>query len=122
MNLNELRWLMRGMILTCVLIGTVCFLTSGCGLTLGPRTETRTVVVNVGKPVQILENRRLKALEKESGEQVEVDVGGWIAMPKGHWEEWVAYLGDLLGRIDHLKHTISQLEAQLAIEAGRNRG
>ena len=60
---------------------------AGCGLTLGPVTETRYVVVAPGVPVEVLENKtvRCRVLTDESGDVVTQDVGGWVAMPPEHW-------------------------------------
>jgi len=61
---------------------------AGCDLTLGPKTETRYVIVQPGVPVEVLETRvlRCRVLTDESGSDVSQDVGGWIAMPPEHWD------------------------------------
>jgi ABC-type uncharacterized transport system permease subunit len=61
---------------------------AGCDLTLGPKTETRYVIVKAGVPVELLENRELRArvLTDETGAEIRQDAGGWIAMPPEHWE------------------------------------
>jgi hypothetical protein len=71
-----------------------CVVLSGCGeVTIGPRTEIRTVIVKPGQPVRILENVKVRA-ERMDGSpgQTEVDVGGWVAMPPEHWAALKAIL------------------------------
>lgn len=60
----------------------------GCNLTLGPKIETRYVIVKAGLPVEILENEtvRCRVLKYETGDAVKQDIGGWIAMPPAHWQ------------------------------------
>ena len=60
---------------------------SGCGgLTIGPRTETRYVIVHPGRPLQILGNKTVRGRVLDgTGDAVEQDIGGWIAMPAEHW-------------------------------------
>jgi len=62
---------------------------TGCGLTLGPVTETRYVLIKPGVPVVILENKVIKCrvLVDADGGVVKQDVGGWVAMPPSHWEQ-----------------------------------
>jgi len=61
---------------------------SGCDLTLGPKVETRYVIVKPGVPVVVLENEtlRCRVLTDTEGDMVRQDLGGWIAMPPEHWE------------------------------------
>lgn len=60
---------------------------AGCNLTLGPKVETRYVIVRPGLPVTILENRSVRArvLNNADGGEIRQDVGGWVAMPPEHW-------------------------------------
>jgi len=46
------------------------------------------VIVKPGLPVEILENStvRCRVLKDETGDAVNQDIGGWIAMPPEHWE------------------------------------
>lgn len=67
---------------------TFCFATSGC-VTLGPKVQREAVILKSGTPVQILENRRIKGRplgDSDGAQWIEVDVGGWYAMPPEHWE------------------------------------
>lgn len=79
----------RAMKTVCAILVCSCLvLASGCNLTLGPKVETRYVITMPGVPVIILENVDLqcRVLTDESGDAVQQDVGGWIAMPPEHWE------------------------------------
>jgi hypothetical protein len=65
----------------------ICFVISGCtGLTLGPQVKTEYVIMNPGRPAQILENKNVvvKPLDGQ-GNPVVQDVGGWVVMPETHW-------------------------------------
>jgi hypothetical protein len=65
----------------------------GGGLTIGPVTKTEYVVVYPGRPLQVLENRTLKVryLGDESlGKQ---DIGGWVAMPREHFDKLAEMAG-----------------------------
>lgn len=67
----------------------------GCngGLTLGPTVERSVVLLKAGQPVQVLENRTVKARPLNGPEQVvRVDVGGWVAMPPEHFDELMGLL------------------------------
>jgi flagellar biosynthesis/type III secretory pathway ATPase len=67
-------------LLSCVL--------SGCsGVSLGPQVRTEYVVLHAGRPLQVLENKTLKGRVLDgTGDAVDQDVGGWVAMPMDHWE------------------------------------
>jgi hypothetical protein len=78
-------------------VTTICLLTSGCGLSIGPQTNTEVVVLKAGVPVRILDNKtvRVRTLAAEKVADVEnakgggitkQDIGGWVAMPPEHWE------------------------------------
>ena len=55
-------------------------------LSLGPQVRTEYVIMHPGRPVQVLQNKALKARTLDgSGDAVEQDLGGWIAMPSDHW-------------------------------------
>jgi len=71
-----------------VLTMTLCCAISGCsGISLGPQVKTEYVVLHAGRPLQLLENATVKGRVLDgSGDAVEQDVGGWIAMPNDHWE------------------------------------
>jgi len=56
-------------------------LVSGC-ITIGPRIKTEFVIVRLGNPVQVLDNKVVRCRrvgDKSIGEQ---DIGGWYAMPE----------------------------------------
>lgn len=66
---------------------TIACMTSGCDVTLGPKTKTEYVLVHTGKPLEVLENRSVKGRVLDgSGAAVQQDVGGWVMMPPDHWE------------------------------------
>ena len=70
-------------------IATALCVSAGCsGLTLGPRVETRYVIVETGAPCRVLENRtvRVRTLTGD-GDAVQQDIGGWVAMPESHWKQ-----------------------------------
>lgn len=64
-----------------------CLAISACdGPTIGPRVETKTVVFYPGQPLQILENATVRGRRLGDDAQVEQDVGGWVAMPREHFD------------------------------------
>lgn len=74
-------------------------------INLGPRTATEIVIVNPGNPVVLIENKSIKAVpytwgdgkltELKVASPPKVDVGGWVAMPKGHFEALMRKLDQL---------------------------
>ena len=52
---------------------------------MGPRVKENYTIAHPGNPVQILENKKLRCRAFKTGATVEQDVGGWVAMPKDHW-------------------------------------
>lgn len=62
-------------------------------LTIGPKVETRYVIVEAGRPGVVLENTtvRFRQLD-DDGQVVRQDIGGWVAMPMSHWEQVRAVL------------------------------
>jgi len=67
---------------------------SGCGgLTLGPTTKVEYVVVYPGQPLQVMENETVKVRSLEDDSIGRQDIGGWIAMPRQHYEELFRRLG-----------------------------
>ena len=63
-----------------------CLLISGCDLTIGPKTKEIYTIVHPGKPLRILENRKVKGRVMDgTGGAVEQDLGGWVAMPEEHF-------------------------------------
>ena len=81
---------MRRRTLPCLILTLgLCWTTAGCGgLTLGPRVETRYVIVETGAPCQVLENKTVKVRAlKGEGDPVQQDIGGWVAMPESHWKK-----------------------------------
>jgi hypothetical protein len=72
-----------------------CLLISGCSpVTLGPQVRTEYVILHPGKPVQILEKAKVRGRALDgTGDAVEQDVGGWVAMPESHWKAVKEALG-----------------------------
>jgi len=79
-NLKSLSLMLLMMMLCCAI--------SGCsGISLGPQVKTEYVVLHAGRPMQLLENANVKGRVLDgSGDAVQQDIGGWIAMPNDHWE------------------------------------
>jgi hypothetical protein len=77
-------------------------LVSGCDLTLGPKVKTMYVLIQAGRPVEILEKSSLKVRILSTGNEkvdpVVQDVGGWVAMPPEHWAAVERALKDLEAR------------------------
>ena len=67
-----------------VLATTMLWLTLGC--TIGPVSEVHFVMCRPGHPIEILQNVKVKGRRLKDGNVGVVDVGGFIAMPKEHWE------------------------------------
>ena len=62
-------------------------LSAGCDLTLGPKTKTVYTIVYPGKPLEILEQVKVKARVIDgAGDPITQDIGGWICLPPEHWE------------------------------------
>lgn len=79
--------------LSLLLIAIVCSMISGCAeVTVGPRVETRYVIVKAGQPIRILENHRVKGERLDGGGVADLDIGGWVAMPSEHWQQVKALL------------------------------
>ena len=81
---------MRSLTRRCAMVAamTIFCATSGCdGITLGPRVKTEYVVIHPGRPLQILQNKKVTGRVLDgSGDAVDQDIGGWVAMPMGHWQ------------------------------------
>jgi hypothetical protein len=75
--------------ITVLMLSCLPILVSGCDLTIGPKVKTTYVLIQPGKPVEILETSKVKARILSTGndkvDPVTQDVGGWIAMPPEHW-------------------------------------
>ncbi len=76
---------LRHLCLSILTASAVCAI-SACGLRIGPIVETRTVIVHPGQPLQILENVTVTARRLGDDTHVEQDIGGWIAMPRSHFD------------------------------------
>lgn len=69
-----------------------CMVAWGCsGLTIGPKVETRVIIVQPGLPVEILDSVVVSArvLRRDGDAPTDVfqqDIGGWVAMHPGHWD------------------------------------
>lgn len=71
-----------------ILTLSVCVI-SGCtpSLSVGPQVRTEYVIVHPGKPIQVLENAKVKGRAMDdTGAAVEQKIGGWVMMPPEHWE------------------------------------
>ena len=81
---------MRSLLRRCALVAAMMIFcaSSGCdGITLGPKVKTEYVVVHPGRPLQILQNKKVTGRVLDgSGAAVDQDIGGWVAMPNEHWE------------------------------------
>ena len=56
-----------------------------CGLTLGPTTEVRYLIVHPGQPMRVMEQATLTGERLDGGGTTTVDVAGWVMMPPDHW-------------------------------------
>ena len=69
----------------------VCsLLLAGCNVTLGPRTEVKTIIVKAGVPIEVLTQTVVDArvLTDQDGttDVFKQDIGGWIMMHPDHWD------------------------------------
>lgn len=66
-----------------LVIGTlsVSLVISGCF------SPSRYVIVRVGAPIQVLDNVTVKSKRIGDNTLIKQDVGGWIAMPEGHYAQ-----------------------------------
>lgn len=71
----------------CLVAMLLCLPNLACGLAIGPQTKTEYLILHPGRPMQVLENGKVKGRVVDgTGEAVEQDMGGWVAMPSDHWE------------------------------------
>lgn len=77
-------------------LATSCLLISAC--TIGPRVESRFVILKPGQPGTILENVTVPMSSLNGSEHSEQDIGGWVAMPPEHWNAVVEQMRDLTSR------------------------
>jgi hypothetical protein len=78
----------RKMEIPLIATALLCSLSLGCGLTLGPRTQTNYVMMGVGAPGQVVEQRTvlLRPLTAPADSApYKQDISGWIVMPEPHW-------------------------------------
>jgi hypothetical protein len=77
----------------CLLVLTLTFCaSSGCDVTLGPKTRQVYTIVHPGRPLQIVKNQVVTGRILEGGgteAPVLQDVGGWIVMPEEHFRALV---------------------------------
>lgn len=65
-----------------------CLLSLGCGMTLGPKVETRYVFPLPGEPGRVMGKEKVTIQLLDGSEApVKQDIGGWVVMP---WEHWSA--------------------------------
>lgn len=62
----------------------ICSMNSAC--TIGPQVKTEFVIVRTGRPLEILENVTVRARRLEDETVARQDIGGWVCMPRDHWE------------------------------------
>ena len=78
---------MKNSLRACAVLTLSCLASWGCGLSLGPQVKTQYVIVEPGRPVEILQSAKVSARQLgDDGAAVQQDVGGWVAMPKEHFE------------------------------------
>lgn len=71
----------------------ICWLILGCkSLTLGPTIETRYVIVYPGMPGQVMDSKTVPLRLLGRDEVVRQDIGGWITMPREHFDALVRAL------------------------------
>jgi hypothetical protein len=58
---------------------------SGC-ITLGPKVETRYVLVYPGYPGKVMDNVTVTILPATGESTVKQNIGGWIVMPQEHFD------------------------------------
>jgi len=75
----------------CAVAMLVSIATSGC--TIGPRVETRWVILTPGLPARVMEHVRVQTTTLNGEEHAEQDIGGWVVMPPEHWELMVTLNG-----------------------------
>jgi len=80
-------------LIACVLLTTSCLLTSGCGLTLGPKEATRTLVIRAGKPGVVARPSKVWLREISGKVQDEQWISGWVVMPPDHYNVIARKLG-----------------------------
>ena len=68
------------------MIALALFLLLAAGCTLGPVTECKYVIVRPGQPIQIMQNVKVKGRRIDTNDVAKIDIGGWYAMPKEHFE------------------------------------
>jgi len=82
------------------LISLILFLSlSGCGITIGPKVEERTVWVQPGTPGKVAEQTKVKLAVKKADGTFAVqsqDIGGWVCFPPDVW-------GDLKKEIEEAR-------------------
>ena len=89
------------------LLSLTCLMTSGCGLNLAPTIKEEIVIARPGRPLLVTENIKVRGtpinttksltvnvgVDPATG-KVDQDVGGWVFMPKEHWDIIAKKLGD----------------------------
>lgn len=94
---------MNRRVLCLLVLGLSCLMTSAC--TIGPRVETRYVILKTGQPGKVIENVTVDMSSLNGDEVGEQDIGGWVCMPPEHWNAIVQTLTELQrgrGPIDRL--------------------
>ena len=59
---------------------------TSCSVTLGPRAETRIVIVRPGRAMQVTQDVEVSGIFAGADQEVKQRIGGWIVMPREHYE------------------------------------
>ena len=72
----------------CLVAMMLCCAGLGCsGISMGPQVRTEYVILHPGRPMQVLENTKIRGRVIDgSGDAVEQEIGGWVVMPNSHFE------------------------------------
>lgn len=91
---------------------TMCALTS-CGLSIGPQVKETAVLVHDGQPGVVVGNVSVRVqFEKAGGEQfVDQKIGGWMVMPKPHFDA-------LMTRLKKLESDLARDKVDVDVKPG----
>ena len=67
------------------LLTLICSTSCG-GVNVGPRIETKFVIVRAGHPLEILESEPATVRRLDDDQIGRLDLDGWIAMPREHFD------------------------------------
>lgn len=75
---------MRRCLTLFVLVTILCTMTLGC--TIGPVTKHEFILVRPGKPIEVLQNVKVRGRRLGDNGVAKTRIGGWITMPREHWD------------------------------------